>query len=131
MEIEGLPEIELSMERPLTEEPQDSFITAKALKTADVDLTSLNLDNLVGQFFIDKEQLENNVAETLKKKKQITLKDVVERYPVTKGLSEVLTYINIATQSSKSFINREKEELIMIDDKGTKAIRLPEIIFTK
>ena len=131
IEIEGMPEIELSMERPLTEEPQDNFIAAQALQTADVDLTSLNLDNLVGQFFIDKPALENRVAETLKKNKQVTLKDVVERYPVTKGLSEVLTYVNIATQSSKSFINRDKAEMIMIDDKGKKAIKLPEIIFTK
>lgn len=131
IEIEGLPEIELNMERPLTEEAQDSLITAKALKTADVDLTQLDLDNLVAQFFIDKEELENHVAETLKKKKQVTLKDVVEKFPVTKGLSEVLTYVNIATQSSKSFINRDKQEMIQIDDKGRKAILLPEIIFTK
>ena len=64
-------------------------------------------------------------------KKQVTLKDVIDKYPVTKGLSEVLTYINIATQSSKSFINKQKSELIVIDDKGKKAIQLPEIIFTK
>jgi hypothetical protein len=43
----------------------------------------------------------------------------------------VLTYINIATQSSRSFINKQKVELIVIDNKGHKAIQLPEIIFTK
>jgi type I restriction enzyme R subunit len=43
----------------------------------------------------------------------------------------MLTYINIATQSSRSFINKQKVELIVIDDKGRKAIQLPEIIFTK
>ncbi|HLP20823.1 MAG TPA: DUF3375 domain-containing protein [Chitinophagales bacterium] len=131
IEIDGFPDIELSMERPLTEQPQDVQIEAKALKTADVDLTSLDLGNLVSQFFIDREQLESQIADLLKKKKQVTLKDVVEHYPVTKGLSEVLTYVNIATQSGKSFINRDKEELVVINDKGSKAIRLPEIIFSK
>ncbi|HLP50204.1 MAG TPA: DUF3375 family protein [Chitinophagales bacterium] len=131
IEIDGFPDIELSMERPLTEQPQDVQIEAKALKTADVDLTSLDLGNLVSQFFIDREQLESQIADLLKKKKQVTLKDVVAHYPVTKGLSEVLTYVNIATQSGKSFINRDKEELVVINDKGSKAIRLPEIIFSK
>lgn len=131
IEIDGFPDIELSMERPLTEQPQDVQIEAKALKTAEVDLTSLDLGSLVSQFFIDREQLENQIANLLKKKKQVTLKDVIDHYPVSKGLSEVLTYVNIATQSGKSFINRDKEELVVINDKGSKAIRLPEIIFSK
>jgi hypothetical protein len=131
IEIDGFPEIEMTMERPLADEPQDTSIKAKALKTADIDLTGLDLNNLVNQFFIDREKLELQVSELLKSKKQVTLKDVVDKYPVQKGLSEVLTYINIATQSSRSFINKQKVELIVIDDKGRKAIQLPEIIFTK
>jgi hypothetical protein len=131
MEIDGYPYIELNMERPLTEEPQDAQIEAKPLKTADIDLTSVDLNNLVSQFYIDHEVLENQIAQLLKKRKQVTLKDVVEQYPVSRGLSEVLTYVNIATRSGKSFINRDKEEMVQIDDKGHKAIKLPEIIFTK
>ena len=131
IEIDGFPEIEMTMERPLADEPQDTSIKAKALKTADIDLTDLDLNNLVAQFFIDREKLELQVSELLKSKKQVTLKDVIDKFPVTKGLSEVLTYINIATQSSRSFINKQKSELIVIDDKGRKAIQLPEIIFTK
>ncbi|MFM2306682.1 MAG: hypothetical protein RLZZ367_1351 [Bacteroidota bacterium] len=131
MEIDGYPYIELNMERPLTEEPQDAQIEAKPLKTADIDLTSVDLNNLVSQFYIDHEALENQIAQLLKKRKQVTLKDVVEQYPVSRGLSEVLTYVNIATRSGKSFINRDKEEMVQIDDKGHKAIKLPEIIFTK
>lgn len=130
-EIDGFPELDLSMERPLTEEVQDNFIKSAILKTAEVDLTGFDLENLVTQFFIDKVQLENQIAERLKEVKQVTLKEVIAKYPVTKGLSEVLTYVNIATQSSKSFINRDKEDMLLIDDKGKKAIKLPEIIFTK
>lgn len=131
IEIDGFPEIEMTMERPLAEEPQDTSIKAKPLKAADIDLTGLDLNNLVNQFFIDREKLELNVSDLLKNKKQVTLKDVIEKFPVQKGLSEVLTYINIATQSPKSFINKQKAEMIVIDDKGHKAVQLPEIIFTK
>jgi hypothetical protein len=131
IEIDGFAEIEMPMERPLAEEPQDTSIKAKALKPADIDLTGLDLNNLVNQFFIDREKLEIQVSELLMSKKQVTLKDVVDKYPVQKGLSEVLTYIHIATQSSRSFINRAKTEMIVIDDKGRKAIQLPQIIFTK
>jgi hypothetical protein len=131
IEIDGYPDIEMTMERPLADEPQDISIRSKVLKTADIDLTQLDLDNLVAQFFIDREKLEMQVREMLKNKNQVTLKDVISNFPVSRGLSEVLTYINIATQSSRSFINKQKMELIVIDDKGKKAIQLPEIIFTK
>ncbi len=129
--IDGLPHIELTTERPLTEEVQDDFIKMKALKASDIDLTDIDLNNLVGQFFIDKEVLESNIMNLLKNKKQVTLKEVLEKHPVTQGLTEVLTYINIATQSTASFINREKQELIVINNTNKKAIRLPEIIYTK
>jgi hypothetical protein len=131
MEVEGLPVIELTVERPLNLEEQDGFALAAALQTADVDLTGMDLGNLVNQFFVDKEALEHNIGELLKKQKQATLKDVVEQYPITKGISEILTYVNIATQSNKCFINRDKQELIVIGEKGKRAIKLPEIIYTK
>ncbi len=131
MEVEGLPAIELTIERPLNLEEQEGFNAADALQTANVDLTGMDLNNLVNQFFVDKEALEQNIGELLKKHKQVTLKDVIEHYPVTKGISEILTYLNIATQSTKSFINREKKEMIVIGDNGKRAIQLPEIIYTK
>ena len=129
--IDGLAHIDLSIERPLTEEVQDNFVKLKALKNADIDLTDMDLGNLVGHFYIDKGLLEKNIMELLKNKTQVTLKEIVEHHPVTQGLSEVLTYINIATQSPGSFINREKQELIILNEPNTKAIRLPEIIYTK
>lgn len=131
IEVDGLPVIELSMERPLTLEEPVNFLIASALKTADIGFTDMDIKNLVNQFSIDQVLLENNINELLKKQGHATLKEVIGCYPVTKGIAEILTYVNIATQSSKSFINRYKQDIIIIDDESKRAIRLPEIIYTK
>ena len=131
MQIDGLPRPMLFMERPLFKPPLKVAFEQSAIEDgkADVD-TGL----LFEQFFVDVEALRSNVRHVLRDKSQAALSEVIQHYHTTKGVAEVLGYMQIATSDGRHHINHEGAETLTIQN--TEAgkeylMQVPLIIFNR
>ena len=130
LEIDGSPFIQLNMERPLGEEPQETAFYQHPTEIGSDDLENADFKSLLNQFEINKETLLNRITTHLNHKRQVTLAEILDEHPIENGLAELLTYFSIASQSSKHLINDEKYELIQLKQGSEKKVRVPQIIFT-
>jgi uncharacterized protein (UPF0297 family) len=129
--IDEYPEVNLVMNRPLTEDPHEAEMINHPSDIAFSDLSNVDVNSLFNSFAINRAELENNITTLLKKQKQISLKEILEYYPVQKGLGEVLTYLSIASNSNKHIISEAEDELVPINQKQTRFIKIPQVIYTK
>jgi hypothetical protein len=89
-----------------------------------------DFSRLFNQFFVDKKELESRIRQLLDSRSFVSLKEVTNQYPVTKGLSEIVTYFSIASQHPRhQILETEKEDILYQND--TAAIHIPKIIFNK
>lgn len=132
MAIEGKPTVEMFMDRPLWKGSSNTKLRKPDMKHGSQD--EVNTSVLYNQFTIDPKELQNRIHEFLKTDTQVTLRSVVEKYPVNKGLVEILTYMNIASKSKRAVINEEISETFFIWNKASKKqfkIEIPQIIFCR
>ncbi len=91
-------------------------------------------DILFDQFYIDPDELKENIANMLKHTQQVSLREITERYGVTRGVSEVVAYYQIASKERKHFVNTDIEEELLIQNYRSGKmfqIKLPELIFNR
>lgn len=134
--IDGLPNIDLSLDRPLGEKPQKANFRNQPTEVGSTQLEKANLSPMFDGFEMDKQLLENNIQQLLKRYAQISLSDVVKIYPVQNGLAEIITYFSIASTSNvHEIIPTESIAIpwIMEQEDGIleKSIQLPEILFKR
>jgi hypothetical protein len=131
IEIDGLFKPTLIMERPLFNPP-----VKIAFEKTEVEEGRADADTyaLFEQFYVDIEELKSNIRVMLRSKSQVALSELLERYRPTKGVSEILGYIQIATTDSKHYVNREQKETLQVEntDSGKKYhLQAPLIIFNR
>lgn len=129
--IDDKPLLEFIMEKPL-------FIPPRNIEINDTDIfegeEDINTDLLYQQLFINPDDLKSRINALLRYNNQVSLKEVVEKYPVEKGLSEIITYFSIASKDPRAIINeKEHEKLIIYNDKTNRysEVELPQTIFCK
>ena len=123
------PEIELPMARGLFRPAQRPVIDEVPQEgEADVD-TSV----LYNQHYVDEQLLKSQIRFALHNRPQITLLELVELYPVTKGLSEVIAYLHIASESNRAVINTDLNQAIAWQDSSgvEKTAWMPSVIFIR
>ena len=102
------PDIELPMDRPLFVPPRrpqlDSSVPEKAEDEGSVD-------SIFQQIFVDKDILAASVAARLEDRESISLSELIKDEPLRKGLTELLTYMLIASGDSRSFDDSRREEI--------------------
>ena len=131
LEIEGSPFIQLPMERPLGEEPQEAVFENHPTEIGSDALEQADFRRLLNQFEINKESLLQRITLRLNHKSQVTLTEILQEYPLENGLAELLTYFSIASQSSKHLINADRYDLIQLQQGADRFVKVPQIIFTK
>ncbi|HVB03235.1 MAG TPA: DUF3375 domain-containing protein, partial [Chitinophagaceae bacterium] len=131
LEIGNLFKGVLFMERPLFRPPVkirfDPAIAELGIGESDTRL-------LFEQFYIDLDQLNSNVNNLLKGKSQVGLTEVLRFYRPTKGMAEVLGYMQIATRSHKHYIQNETQEQIEVENIQSGKmfqVQLPLVIFNR
>jgi len=67
----------------------------------------------------------------LNDKPTVVLSEVLQEYPVTKGLAEVLGYFSLVPQNEKYLINQEETEYLQFDFENEKFLKAPQVIFSK
>ena len=131
VEIDGLPNVNMVMERPLGVMPQETLFENHPTEIGSDDWTEVDFTQPVDQFEINKEELEHRIQHYLRRKPQITLREVLNEHPIQQGLEELLTYFSIASQSTKHMITPEAADIIRLQhDDVVRFVKVPQIIFT-
>ena len=128
----------LSLNKPALEMPMSRGLFRPATRPvisetpedgeADFDTTALYT-----QHYVDERALLARIRFALQSQPQISLAELVKLYPVEKGLSEVVAYLHIASESDHALVDSDSsEEIIWHDAEGRqKEAVMPVVIFTR
>ncbi len=135
-ELEGAPEISLVMERSLWEPAQTIPIDKLPTQANVDDLSAIDFTRLHTQFYIDQARLRERVEHMLEVRPECTLADLLEHYPLEKGLSELLAYCTIAARGSSHVIDATQQETIPLSSstngmKSPRVVILPRILYRR
>ena len=130
IEIELEAKIDMPMERKLGEEKiiPEFDITPETFNSK-ADLESMS--NLFNPDSINIKELIGNINSLLTDKQQVTLGQVIEKYPISKGLNELIGYISLINSSEKYFVNEEISDLLLFDVEENKYLKIPQIIYCR
>ncbi|MEO5995979.1 MAG: DUF3375 domain-containing protein [Chitinophagaceae bacterium] len=131
MEVDGLFRVNLLMERPLFSPPVKILFEQTPVEEG---LADADTNALFEQFYVDMEELRNNVRVMLRTRSQVSLPELLDHFQLTKGIAEVLGYMQIATGDSKHYINDERTEKLSVvnADSGMEyQLQAPLIIFNR
>ncbi len=122
--------VQLPMERPLYSPPVKPVITAEVLNG---DAAGIDADALFDQVIVDKAGLQRNIRRFLQTRSQVTLGDVLAKYPLQHGLAELVAYLSLAGADNKAvFDETAPERISWQDDYGRKrSAILPRVIFSR
>lgn len=132
LEVETSAEISLPFERKLTLEQPREITYRQALEMAESDIMQAqHADNLFSQYSIDRNLLKQNIRQVLKRKRQASLGEIVERSGgLEKGLAELFGYIGVV-KSFRYAIHPERTQTVVFNPTENKSIIIPEIIVLK
>ena len=124
------PQIQLPMEKPLYTPPIKSVMQDRVLAGLADDLVPAALFN---QIVIDKKQLVSNINKARGLREQVTLKQVIELFPLEHGLAELITYLSIAAEVKQAVFDDDNPEHIswMTEEGLVKQTSLPRIIYAR
>ncbi len=130
--ITGSPQIDMPLERPLWSPRTHIRFDSITIDAAVAHIQPEQLETLYSQFFIDEGQIHEQIEALLEEQPQVTLVDVIQRYPLRKGLAELLAYYAIATRTQPTAIQHSQAVMILLESKQhRRTIRVPQIIFSK
>jgi hypothetical protein len=118
------------MEKKLGEEQVISEFDEQP-KSADNIFDIDSLYTLINTKHINRKELLKNIDALLNEKDVVTLKEVLDAYPISKGLAEVLGYISLVQTNDKFFIKPEETEYLKFDFENEKYLKTPQVIFCK
>jgi hypothetical protein len=135
LELESAPEIQLVMERNFWDLPKTPTFDNQPDSISEEYLDDLDLASLYDQFSIDEEELERHIETLLESQPQIRLSEVLEHYPVEKGLAEILAYCVLAARDPRHSIDPDiSEEIVFASLTGTMqetVLRVPQIYYRR
>jgi len=126
-------DIELAMERPLFTPAVKPVIAELILQAGDEDIDP---SALFEQVIVDKARLTRHIRHALQAQAQITLSELVRSQPLQQGLSELVTYLQLGTETFRTVVDEEVPEPIhwqTVATDGlavTRSAQLPRVIFT-
>jgi hypothetical protein len=132
--VEPAADIKLTMERPLFTPALKPLIANTDLQIGDEDI---NPAVLYAQVVVDKAQLAQHVRQALQMRSQITLRELIDRQPLQHGLAELITYLQLGSESFNAVVDEDRLDLIVwqaLASDGAevrKQARLPRVIFVR
>lgn len=124
------PHIILPCERPLYTPPVKARIIQQMLEQGD---ETIDIDILFSQITVDKTRLLKNIRKVLQTRPQVSLQTLLSLYPLQQGLAELVTYIQLASESvTATFDENHSETVYWLTATGTKKMaRINTVIFTR
>jgi hypothetical protein len=124
------PGLELVMSRNLFTPPSNPASDDRPLTEAHVDI---QVDARYRQTRLDEAELKARIRKALQTRSQITLGELSERFPMRKGLAEVIGYFNLANRGDKALISDTEQEVLdlVTTDGRPRRVELPKVIFLR
>jgi hypothetical protein len=133
-ELEGLPLVQMPLERPFWEPALTTTFQQMPEQTSAVDLFDIDLSPLHNHFYVDERELRLHIEKLLTQHEQIELSDVLALYPLKKGLTELLTYYTIAAGDLRHCIDPTQQRTITlttVEDRSEKRLTIPRVLYCK
>ena len=94
---------------------------------------ALDMESFYNLFYIDEELLAKNIQKKLLNSQQVKLSEVLEEFPISKGIAELVGYVSLAKKSESVLVDESSVESIeILDESGVrKEVKLPKIIFVR
>ena len=129
--LESFPEIYLPIERPLWEKKDKGLRIDPALELANDQISPEIMELLLRQNSINLEELFSNIDSFLKYKPKVELKEVIEKYPLKKGLEELVTYVWIASNRDQHSVDLSKFENfeIAVNEEESVNVKFPQVVY--
>jgi len=132
-QMETVPQANLVMEHTPFYPQETIYYEDIPDSVTEAELTSL--DDLDDYFFVNHRLLIDRIARLLEDHVSFTLTELIEQYPIEKGLSEAVAYLEIASKDRRHKI--EEDQLVEIIAQTTHheakvfKIQIPQIIFSR
>ncbi|MBP1464340.1 DUF3375 domain-containing protein [Candidatus Chloroploca sp. M-50] len=129
--LEGSPEVNVPLERPLWEPNVATVFTAQPQATGELD-AELSIDVLYRQFYVDEQKLQQRIETLLATQPSCTLAEVLVAYPAEKGLAEVIAYLSLASRDPRHSIEDELTDLITLPttpELAERELAVPRVTF--
>ena len=125
-------DINIPFDRKITFEQTETVEYKLKPTSSDLNISDLNeLRKIFGNVIIDKKMLEQNIRSALRDNSQITLSDVIAKFPLQQGLPELFGYFGVLNHFKHKTINESKQQPINFDLRNNKRILIPEIIISR
>lgn len=115
-DIDGLPAVNLPMERQFWRPTLKTTFGDTALTIAAADLAEANWAALFNQRHVDEGRLRRNIDTLLEQRPQVTLTEVLTAFPAQQGLAEIVTYVALAAKTVHYTIDPTVQETIRLVD---------------
>jgi flagellar motility protein MotE (MotC chaperone) len=126
---ESRPAINLPMARKLFTPPRESVVEQFHLSIGEADI---DLEALYRQDYIDESLLLENIRKAFGAQSQVSLADVCGRFPIARGLGEIVGYLNIASKDRRTVIDPTRRQTLLWQTDGLlKQATMDLIIFTR
>ncbi len=127
-----LPRVDLNLplSRGLFRPNQKIQIDSSSLLDGSADFDDEALYNI---FAVDQAQLHRQIERALEDQPQVSLGEICARFPIRQGLSEVISYVQIASNDPHAVLGESPEETLAWDHpRGWRCeARIPRILFTR
>jgi hypothetical protein len=101
------------------------------------DGPELDPSALFGQVVVDRARLDSHIRRCLQTRAQISLRELVERQPLQHGLAELVTYLQLGSDTFRTAVDEDACELIDWQAPGAdghpshRQARLPRVTFLR
>ncbi|WP_406657487.1 DUF3375 domain-containing protein [Methanolobus sp. ZRKC2] len=132
VELGDKADIEMVMDRTLWTSKTTTKLQKREVVLGSADDNDASI--LYNRFSIDKKELEGRIQKFLEKHSQVSLKTIIEAYPIEKGIDELVAYITIASDDENAVINGNIPEIKMISNNINQMqflVQIPQIIFCR
>jgi len=137
MKVETKPNLFFPQSRNLSlPEIEREFVSVQHFDQENSSSMDSALNDLLSQFYVDEKLLLKQIEDyrknhNIENGKTFTLKDVIQEYPIQKGLEELLTWFSIAQNLSGTVIVRnETDEIEVEKENEIIKIKIPKMIFS-
>jgi hypothetical protein len=134
--LEFLPEINLPMERPLWDQSSEIDFADVRLEYGQNDeiMTRSQLEELKTSFYLNPDELKKRILNSMQARdsNEVSLKEVISKYPIEKGISEFICYLDIAQSNQVHLIDQVQTDFFVFSaPAGKGSIVVPQVVFLK
>lgn len=125
------PDIDLVMTRTLFTPPKNPKISDEPVTKGETDIQT---PSLYMHHYVNEGPLKENIRRALQDRSQISLKELTEKFPVKKGVAEIITYIHIAEKDVRATVDENVWDVMVMTsavNKNEKKVRIPRTIFVR